>query len=107
MEVSVPALGPRQLLQALVSVHCKHDPTVWVISGNISFSITEIFHSPLEDVATDEVVPQPGDQETVQLVLEVEEREDVLGAVVHVPAQQLLDQVQLARLISSPRSSQA
>ena len=54
----------------------------------------------------DEVIPEARHEETVELILEVQEREDVLSAVVHVPAEQLLDQVQLARLVSSPQTVQ-
>ena len=57
-------------------------------------------------MAPDEVIPEARHEETVELILEVQEREDVLSAVVHVPAEQLLDQVQLARLVSSPQTVQ-
>ena len=52
-------------------------------------------------MTTNELIPQFADKEAVELVLKVQEREDVLGTVVHVATEKLLYEVQLARLIPS------
>ena len=63
--------------------------------------VTKIFNSPLENVTTNELIPKFADKEAVELVLKVQEREDVLGTVVHVATEKLLYEVQLARLVPS------